>query len=206
MYPVQAMHKHKVFISYHHDNDQYYKEELIRMGADHAVFIDKSVGDGEISEDLPDEQIRRKVRDHYLRDSTVTIVLVGTETKRRKHVDWEIYSSMYDGYVNKKSGILVINLPATGSRLGRVAHAREKTEVYPGVRNWTSISSRKKYMEKYPYVPDRIIDNLLADAYISVVPWFRIDASPLRFLIDSAFADRSKCNYDLRRKMRKSNS
>ena len=107
------MPKHKVFISYHHKNDQWYKDELIRMGKEYAVFIDKSVGGGNIPEDLTDEQIRRTVRDEYLRDSTVTVVLVGTETKRRKHVDWEIYSSMHDGIKNKKSGILVINLPST---------------------------------------------------------------------------------------------
>ena len=50
---------------------------------------------GDISDELSDARIREKIRDEYLRDSTGTIVLVGTETKRRKHVDWEIYSSMY---------------------------------------------------------------------------------------------------------------
>ena len=79
------MPRHNVFISYHHKNDQWYKDELIRMGKEYAVFIDKSVGGGNILEHLADQQIRRRVRDEYLRDSTVTIVLVGAETKRRKH-------------------------------------------------------------------------------------------------------------------------
>ena len=35
----------------------------------------------------------------------------GPETKRPKHIDWEIYSSMVDGEVNKKSGRVVINPP-----------------------------------------------------------------------------------------------
>ena len=74
-----------------------------------SLFIDTSVDTGGISDSLSDESIREKIRDEYLRDSTVTIVLVGTETKRRKHIDWEIYSSMYDGAVNKKSGVLVLN-------------------------------------------------------------------------------------------------
>lgn len=78
------------------------------MGEENAVFIDKSVGGGNIPEDLTDQQIRRGVREEYLSDSTGTIVLVGNETKVRKHVDWEIYSSMHDGMVNKKSGILNI--------------------------------------------------------------------------------------------------
>ena len=98
---------HKVFISYHHYRDQDYKDELVTFAEQHSIFIDASVDTGDVSDDLSDEKIREIIRDEYLRDSTVTIVLVGTGTKRRKHVDWEIYSSMYDGTVNKKSGILV---------------------------------------------------------------------------------------------------
>ena len=103
--------KHKVFISYHHENDQSYKDELVRFGELHDIFEDYSVDTGDISDDLTDEQIREKIRNEYIKDSTVTIVLVGTETKHRKHIDWEIYSSMHDGKINKKSGIIVINLP-----------------------------------------------------------------------------------------------
>ena len=73
--------------------------------------MDRSVDTGDIPDEWEDERIRREIRDRYLRDSTVTIVLVGRETKRRKHVDWEIHSSMYDGSVNRRSGIVVINLP-----------------------------------------------------------------------------------------------
>ena len=72
--------------------------------------MDKSVESGDIPEYLNDQAIRKKIRDEYLRDSTVTILLAGTETKWRKHVDWELFSSMFDGTLNKKSGILVINL------------------------------------------------------------------------------------------------
>ena len=93
---------HKVFTSYHHASDQYYKDWLVWMGKYHKIFIDSSVDTGNISDNLSDQAIREKIRDDYLRDSTVTVVLVGEETKRRKHVDWEIYSSMIDGKVNKK--------------------------------------------------------------------------------------------------------
>ena len=103
---------HKVFITYHHANDSWAKEELLRINERHALFIDKSVHAGDILPDLPDETIRRTIRDQYLRDSTVTILIVGTATWGRKHVDWELYSSMIDGTVNKRSGILVVNLPS----------------------------------------------------------------------------------------------
>ena len=88
---------HKVFISYHHKNDQWAQEELSRWGTQNVAFIDSSVQLGDIDDNLSSEAIRRIIRDSHLRDSTVTILLVGTETRFRKHVDWELKSSMING-------------------------------------------------------------------------------------------------------------
>jgi len=77
--------KHKVFISYHHASDQAYEEALIQSNLYNDIFIDASVDTGDIDENLSDQAIRQKIRDEYLKDSSVTIVLVGTETKNRKH-------------------------------------------------------------------------------------------------------------------------
>ena len=201
---------HKVFISYHHDRDQYYKNYLVRMGSEYEIFLDRSVDTGDISEDLSDESIRTKIRDEYLRDSTVTIVLVGLETKRRKHIDWEIYSSMIDGQVNKKSGILVVSLPSTENNSSFTAsHSGEKETVYPEIYKWVNINSRAEYERRYPYLPDRIIDNLLkSEAKVSATLWSKIENNPeiLRFLVNATFEDRGKCEYDLRRLMRRANS
>src|SRR6266404_3295952 len=113
---------HNVFISYHRANDRVYKDALIDMNSLRKMFIDYSVDVNEIPDDLDDQTIRKRIRDEYLRDSTVTILLVGTETKWRKHIDWELYSSMFDGSVNKKSGILVINLPSTNCTYFNASH------------------------------------------------------------------------------------
>lgn len=196
-----------IFISYHHRNDQAYKDHLVKMLT--STYIDYSVNTGEISDELSDEAIRAKIRDEYLRDSTVTIVLVGTETRRRKHVDWEIYSSMFDGRVNKKSGILVINLPTTGSTSYHTAHTNEKEVIYPETTNWRSIDDRAEYDRLYPYMPERITDNLLAgNARISITPWSKIadDFAKLRFLIEATNNDRDSAEYDLGRPMRRANS
>jgi len=61
---------------------------------------------------LKPEIIRQKIRDKYLRDSTVTVVLIGTETWKRKHVDWEIGSSIRQTAYNPRSGLLGILLPS----------------------------------------------------------------------------------------------
>ena len=181
------------------------------LGETHDIFVDKSIDTGDIPEGWDDEQIRTAIRDRYLRDSTVTIVLVGTDTKRRKHVDWEIHSSMYDGKVNKKSGILVVNLPPVSPDiLGHGAvmapHDGEKTAVYPDLSGWGSIGSRQKLADRYPHMPDRLLDNI-NKASISVTTWRRIqDPNRLKFLINAAFTDRKSCEYDTSRPMKRRNS
>ena len=174
---------HKVFITYHHYNDQEYKEALLALNENHKIFVDKSVHTGGISDDLESQSIRRIIRDNYLRDSTVTILLVGTKTWGRKHVDWELYSSMIDGSVNKKSGILVVNLPSTGTNHFTAPHGdAEKLSVHPECTDWGKVSAQAEYMRRYPCMPARIIDNLMKkEALVSVVPWkkaFRPQESP----------------------------
>ena len=202
------MTKHKVFISYHHDNDQWAKERLLELNSKYDIFIDGSVDTGDISDDLSDEEIRKKIRDKYLRDTTVTILLVGTETKNRKHIDWELYSSMYDGKVNKKSGILVIQLPSINPQCITAAHGnKEKDNLYPLITDWISIDTRDEYERQYPYLPERIIDNLLdKNVKISVTKWDDLNVEDLKLLIDLTFQDRESCQYDMSRKMRRNNS
>jgi hypothetical protein len=53
------------------------KDALIEFNERHPMFIDGSVDTGYISDQLPDETIRQIIRDDYLRDTTVTMVLLG---------------------------------------------------------------------------------------------------------------------------------
>ena len=199
--------KHKVFVSYHHGKDQYYKDNLVKLAEENNIFIDMSVDTGDISNKLSDKAIRKKIRDEYLKDSTVTIVLIGAETKSRKHVDWEIYSSMYDGTINKKSGIIAIVLPEAKDSLSICApHGQKERDLYSG-EGWISVDSRDEYERRYPHMPDRLIDNLnYAEAKISVVPWSDLTLDILNSLIEMAFNNRTQCEYDLSRPMRRKNS
>jgi len=74
-------------------------------------MVSKSVQIGDIDPNLKTDTIRQKIRDKYLRDSTVTVVLIGSETWKRKHVDWEIGSSIRETEYNPRSGLLGIFLP-----------------------------------------------------------------------------------------------
>ena len=57
------------------------------------------------------DDIRRVIRDEYLKDTTVTVVLIGEQTWQRKHVDWEIGATLRDTEANSRGGILGILLP-----------------------------------------------------------------------------------------------
>ena len=192
---------HKVFVSYHHKRDQLYKEALVEFGERHSVFLDRSVDTDDIPSDWTDQQIRREIRDKNLRDSTVTVVLVGRETKRRKHVDWEIHSSMYDGSVNRRSGIVVVNLPGiSDDQFMHLMGMKKRGYCIRTSMSWTHVDERQEYERRYPHLPDRIIDNLLKPKVkISVVPWAKINEETLEFLIEAAFRYRADCPYDLSR-------
>ncbi len=93
--------KHKVFVSYYHHDDQKYRKQFERICND--VIVSQSVNIGDIDPNADTEYVRQKIRDEYLRDSTVTVVLIGKHTWQRKYVDWEIYSSLRGTKVNPRS-------------------------------------------------------------------------------------------------------
>lgn len=137
--------RHKVFVSYHHANDQYYKNLFDNLFSNiYDIMVSKSVQIGDIDSNLPTERIRQKIRDEYLRDSTVTVVLIGSETWKRKHVDWEIGSSIRQTEYSSRSGLLGIVLP-----------------TYP-----------RKDLTKYdPYtIPPRLYDNVKSN-FAQIYNW-----------------------------------
>ena len=113
---------------------------------------------------------------------------------------------MYDGKKNKKSGILVINLPSIDCKYYRLCSPEEKSAILPN-KKWITINSRAEYERRYPYMPDRIIDNLMKSGVnISIVNWDDLNADNLRLLVNKAYESRKTNNYDMSRPMRKRNS
>lgn len=98
---------HRVFVSYHHSNDQAYRRIFeLRFSRASKSLIFGGVQPGDIREGVTDQTIKATIRDKYLRNTTVTVVLVGTETWKRKHVDWEIASSLRNTELNPRSGLM----------------------------------------------------------------------------------------------------
>jgi len=167
--------RHKVFVSFHHGNDAGYKERFESICENHIVS--GSVDDGDIDPNLPTETIRQKIRDKYLRDTTVTVVLIGSETWKRKHIDWEIGSSLRDTKLNPRSGLIGILLPS---------YPRNN----PGYYNHCTI-------------PPRIWDNVECD-FAAVYGWSE-NANTIADWIHEAYLRRSKILPDNAREQYKNN-
>lgn len=105
--------RHQVFVSFHHANDQNYKQIFdLRFGNKFGILSSGAVDLGDIDPNLATDTIRQKIRDEYIRDCSVTVVLVGTQTWQRKHVDWEIGATLRDTKHNPRGGLLGIFLPS----------------------------------------------------------------------------------------------
>ena len=155
---------------------------------------------------MTDEQIRKYIRDKYMREATVLVLLCGVNTKSRKHIDWEIHTAMFDTILNPKMGILVVNLPNTNNTV-RASDAHEK-DIVSKNGNWYAVNSRVEFESIYPNMPSRIIDNFIKGVPISVVSWNTItnNLEGFKELIDIAFSRRKTNEYDHSAPLRKKNS
>lgn len=99
---------HKCFISYN-SADKVAVDEFCEKFS--GSFIRRGL---KMEEDIIDsnntDYVMQRIRDLYLQDSTVTIVLIGKCTWARRFVDWEVQASLRnpsDGYPN---GLVAIQL------------------------------------------------------------------------------------------------
>lgn len=100
-----------VFIS-HYKGDH---DEVERFIDDfRSVFIPKVLGANDndnFIESTNTDYVMNQIRERYLSDSTVTIVLIGKCTHSRRYVDWEIKSSLRQGEYTP-NGLIGILLPS----------------------------------------------------------------------------------------------
>lgn len=103
--------RHKCFITFH-QADKAYVDTFVNRFSD--VMIPRVLGISDLDEFIGStdyDYVMRRIREKYLSDSTVTIMLAGKCTWARKYVDWEIASTLRNDPVNKRSGLLGIKLP-----------------------------------------------------------------------------------------------
>lgn len=153
--------RHKCFVSYHVADLVEVEVFLNDFGSE---FIPRSVGvteEDEFIESDDAEYIKRRIRELYLSNSTVTIVLLGQCTWGRRFVDWEVSSSLRNDAVNKRNGLLVYPLPS--------------------MNNKARLSDR---------ISDNIVQGSQAESYARYMS-YPTSTSVVRAHIESAFGDRN---------------
>jgi len=149
--------KRKIFISFCQRDRQAVDSFIEKWANREGVFIPKVLGvsdnDDFIDSDNP-EYVMNKIREKYLMDSTVTIVLIGTCTHGRRYVDWELKSSLRRGSYTP-NGLLGILLPGYNS-----AHLPPRFEA-----NWNK-ENTECYARYKPH-PNSVDDlfSWIEDAY-----------------------------------------
>ena len=110
---VVSQVRHKVFISFHQDDREEVDNFIETFDEERNVFISRALGIG-MNEDVINssdvDYVMSRIRELYLIDSTVTIVLIGKFTWARRYVDWEIQSSLRHGRTVTANGLLGIKL------------------------------------------------------------------------------------------------
>jgi len=113
--------RHKVFISFHQDDREEVEQFIETFDHERNVFIARALGAG-MEQDIVNsddaDYVMSRIRDLYLLDSTVTVVLMGRCTWARRYVDWEIQASLRSGKTVTPNGLLGIKLPSFSKRGG----------------------------------------------------------------------------------------
>lgn len=181
---------HKVYVSFKTE-DLNYKEEIQSWA--HFDYVDKSLNSPINSNDS--DYILRTIRESYLRDSTVTVFLIGSKGSEdlgeleQQYIKGELQASLYDSGTNSKSGILGIVLPEMTD------------EVFGGTYDCSNCGGRhqavnindrtviKEFSYNY-YIPNNKCAWAEDDRYCVLVSWDAFCAAPNEW-IDMAFDKRS---------------
>lgn len=116
LFEAQPQPKRRCFISYHHDDELEVRAFLCTY-SNAEVFSHRVLGLGmanDIVNSNDTDYVMRRIREQYMQNTSVTIVMVGQNTWKRRYVDWEIAASLRNAFGNPANGLLGIKLPSYG--------------------------------------------------------------------------------------------
>ncbi len=131
----------KCFISYRHAVEDEVRQLIQAFGHGQDIPIAKGIGaitSGDIIDSANDDYVKSQIRTRYLRDTTVTSVLAGRETWRRKFVEREVTECLGNTSTATSNGLLVITLPSAVGRYAKQLPARvdDKVNGQDGYARW----------------------------------------------------------------------
>lgn len=139
--------KRKIFVSYHHKNDQSYYDLFSKLFHDEYELIHDNSLDDEIDSENHD-YIIQAIRENHITGTSCTIILCGNETPWRKYVDWETKSTL-----DKQHGLIGIILPTNIQ--DSAGKYRVPDRFFENVNSgyavwdyWNSIATNPSYLSK----------------------------------------------------------
>ena len=155
----------RVFFSFHYKNDVWRANQIrnswVTQGREAAGFIDAA--DFEKIKQQGDNAVKRWI-DGQLSGTSVTVVLIGTETNTRPYVQYEVQKSYEKG-----NGLLGVHLHNCKDRYGNVCPKGETTFGELGKDNKGNSVYFFQVAKIYDYVDD--------DGYRNLGKWIE-DAAP----------------------------
>ncbi len=122
------MAKRRVFISYHHADEQKVVDAFSKtFSEDYEVFTDSSL---DRASDSDNSEYLNKVCCDAIKGTSVTIVMIGKKTGCRKFVDWEIHYTL-----GCKHGLVGISRPALADSDASLPE-RLKDNMKSGYAKW----------------------------------------------------------------------
>jgi hypothetical protein len=108
--------RRKVFVSYFRGDKTEVETFVNTWGYLYGLFIPSIVRarGNEVINSENAEYVIGRIRREQIADSTVTMLLLGSCTHSRRHVDWEIKASLWQREDCKPNGLLGIVLPSQG--------------------------------------------------------------------------------------------
>ncbi|MFV3116631.1 TIR domain-containing protein [Gordonia amicalis] len=181
---------HKVFISFKTEDKLYKAAIQSWAGLD---YVDKSLNEAIPSNDQ--DYVMQRIRSDYLKDSTVTIFLIGSRSAEnlgeleQYYIKKELQGSLYNGAGNAKSGILGVVLPSMDSSVYLGSYTCGicgNTHGHVDVGDSTVI---REFGYNY-FIPNSKCSWSDDDRYCVMTTWDTFKDDPERW-IDDAFAKRS---------------
>lgn len=163
--------RRKCFISYHHDDECEVRKFIQDFDHDQDLLIARGIGAGmagDIIRSSDDDYIKDRIREKYLRDTSVTIVMVGKCTWARKFVDWEVAASLRNTATAVRSGLLAITLPSAADYYDKKLPARvgDNVDGENGYARWwkypssaSGLASMIETAYEYRSTRDYLVDN-----------------------------------------------
>lgn len=164
--------RRKCFVSYHQEDQKAVDAFIARFGPKNFIKRGITLPD-EVIDSTDTDYVMRRVRELYIRDSTVTIVLVGPCTWSRRFVDWEIQASLRQ--------------PASGLPNGLIGILLDRTTRPPLPPRFEA--NRDSGYARYRYYPDSTssLEEWIEDAYSARQERSRLITNPReRFLRNRA--------------------